>query len=62
VITVRTTRFKTQKLYVMLAECIEVFCMDLGKTEFTFPYSINLLVFISEWRVFTVRYALNPLM
>jgi len=29
VVTIRTTRFNIQKLYVLLTQCIYVFCIDL---------------------------------
>ena len=36
-VTIRTTRFDIQKLYVLPAECIYVFCKDLRTNSDYFP-------------------------
>jgi hypothetical protein len=46
-VTIHTTVFNMQRLYILPTERLCVFCMDL-KTEITSFYSTNRLVFITE--------------
>ena len=49
VVTLCTTRFNTQKFFVLPIRCIYVFCMDLRtNSEISSLYIINWMVFITE--------------
>ena len=41
-------QFNIQQFYVLPAQCIYVFCVDLRKTEIISVYNINWLLFITE--------------
>ena len=43
-----TTRFIIQQFYILPAQCIYVFCVDLRTNSLYFPYNINWLVCIIE--------------
>jgi hypothetical protein len=48
VVTIGTTTFNAKKLYVLLKQCIYVFCIHLRKKEIISVFNINWLVFITQ--------------